>query len=317
MINVLAVDIGGTHFRAALFDSDGHPLLISEGTTEQSGGRDWMLNSIRERSQKLIGRAGCDVKACGISFGGPVNFTQQKVSSMHVAGWAGFELARWGKDNLGLECRVDNDANAGALGESLYGAGRGIESMVYVTISTGVGGGVVCHGEVLRGKDSLAGELGHIHVSDSGATCSCGGQGCLEAICSGTAIGLRGRELAREKPEILAKAIQFSFGDPERVTAEAIFRAATQGETGAVKIVREAATALARGIVSVVRILNPDRIVLGGGVALAGDVLLDPVHEALGELPVPTLRHSTEVVLAELGNLSPLYGAAALALILT
>lgn len=317
MTKVLAVDIGGTRFRVALVDAEGRRLLVSEGKTEPSGGRDWMLNAIRDRSKDLMAKANCDVRACGISFGGPVDFKQQRVSSMYVPGWAGFELARWVKDNLNYDCRVDNDANAGALGEFRYGAGRGTESMVYVTISTGVGGGVVFGGKVLRGKDSLAGELGHIPVSDSGAVCSCGGRGCLEAICSGTAIGLRGRELAREKPELLAKAIRFSSGDPEQITAEAIFRAAGEGETGALIVVQETARALARGLLDVIRILNPDRIVLGGGVALAGEVLLGPMRESLKELSVPKLRHSTEVRLAELGKYSPLQGAAAMALELT
>ena len=314
MINVLAVDIGGTRFRVGLFDAEGRRLFLSEGETELSGGRDWMLNEIRERAQDLIARVDEPVRACGISFGGPVDFKRQRVSSMHVPGWQGFELGRWVEDRLNLKCLVDNDANAGALGEFRYGAGRGTDSIVYLTISTGIGGGVVCRGGVLRGKDSMAGEFGHITVSGAGAVCSCGGRGCLETICSGTAIGLRGRGLARRKPEIMSRTIQLSSGDPEQITAEAIFRAAGEGETGALFIVRETARALARGLLVAIRVLNPDKIILGGGVALAGKVLLDPVHEFLDELSAPMLKYSTEVVQAELGNYSPLYGAAALAL---
>jgi len=314
MINMLAVDIGGTQFRVALFDSEGSRLLLSEGRTESSGGREWMLKEIQERAQDLIARVNDPVQACGISFGGPVDFKRQRVSSMHVSGWQGFELGRWVEDNLNIKCRVDNDANAGALGEFRYGAGRGTESIVYLTISTGIGGGVVCRGSVLRGKDSVAGEFGHIPVSDAGAICSCGGRGCLETICSGRAIGLRGRGLAREEPELMARTIQLSAGDPEQVTTEAIFRAASEGEAGALFIVREAAHTLARGLLVAIRVLNPEKIILGGGVALAGRVLLDPVREFLDEFSAPMLEHSTEIVQAELGNYSPLYGAAALAL---
>lgn len=314
MSNVLAVDIGGTHFRLALFDGEGRRLVFSEGRTELSRGRDWMLDQIRGRAQDLIARASSPVRACGVSFGGPVDFRHQRVSSMHVYGWRGFELARWVKDNLKLDCCVDNDANAGALGEFRYGAGQGAELIVYVTISTGVGAGVVCHGRIVRGKDSLAGELGHIPVSDAGATCSCGGQGCLETICSGAAIALRGRKLAEEKPEIMPRTIQLCSGDRRQITAETIFLAAGEGEKGSLLIVRDAARALARGFLVAIRLLNPDKIVLGGGVVRAGKVLLDPVHEFLDELSTPLLEHSTEVVPAELGNYSPLYGAAALAL---
>ncbi|HVB28395.1 MAG TPA: ROK family protein [Terriglobia bacterium] len=317
MTNVLAVDIGGTRFCVALFDAEGRRLLLSEGGTEPSGGRDWMLKEIHERAQGLIAKSEGPVEACGISFGGPVDFRQQQVSSMHVSGWRGFELAQWMKDSLSLKCRVDNDANAGALGEFRYGAGRGTESILYLTLSTGIGGGLVCRGEVHRGRDSMAGELGHIPVSDAGALCSCGGRGCLETICSGTAIGLRGRGLARRKPEVLPRTLEFSSGDPEQITAEAVFRAAGEGERGAQFIVREAARALARALLTAIRILNPDKIVLGGGVALAGRVLLDPVHEFLDEFSAPMLEYSTEVVQAELGKYSALYGAAALALELT
>ncbi len=314
MTKFLAVDIGGTHFRVSLFDAEGRRLLLSEGETEPSGGRDWMLNEICGRAQSLCARSDGPVKACGISFGGPVDFRHQRVSSMHVSGWQDFELAKWVENKLGIKCRVDNDANAGALGEFRYGAGRGAESLLYLTISTGIGGGILYRGDAVRGKDSMAGELGHIQVSEAGALCSCGGRGCLETVCSGTAIGLRGRELARRKPEILPKTLELSSGDPERIAAEAVFRAAGEGEAGAMFIVREAARALARVLLTAIRILNPDKIILGGGVALSGRILLDPVHEFLDEFSAPLLEHSTSIVQAELGKYSPLYGAAAMAI---
>jgi len=314
MSNVLAVDIGGTHFRVALFDAQGRRLVLSEGRTESSGGRDWMLNEVRERAQDLITRSDQPVRSCGVSFGGPVDYSRQQVSSMHVSGWRGFKLAQWVEDNLSLKSLVDNDANAGALGEFRYGAGRGTESVLYLTLSTGIGGGVVYGGGVLRGKDCMAGEVGHIPVSDAGALCSCGGRGCLETISSGTAIGLRGRGLARRKPEVMAKTMELASGDPERITAEIIFRAAGEGERSAQFIVREAARALAKALLISIRILNPEVIILGGGVALAGRLLLDPVHEFLEELPAPMLEHSTRVVRAELEKYSSLYGAAAMAL---
>lgn len=273
-----------------------------------------MLTEIRERAQDLIAKSDQTVQACGISFGGPVDFRRQQVSSMHVSGWRNFALAAWAEENLSLKSRVDNDANAGALGEFRFGAGRGAESILYLTLSTGIGGGLVCRGGVHRGRDSMAGELGHIPVSDAGALCSCGGRGCLETICSGTAIGLRGRGLARRKPEVVPRTLELSSGDPEKITAEMVFRAAGEGERGALFIVREAARALARGILIAVRLLNPDMIVLGGGVALSGSILLEPVHEYLDEFSAPMLEHSTKVVQAELGKLSPLYGAAALGL---
>ncbi|TAM81858.1 MAG: ROK family protein [Acidobacteria bacterium] len=317
MSNVLAVDIGGTHFRVALFDASGRRLLLSEGRTESAGGREWMLNEIRERAHDLVTKSGHPVQSCGISFGGPVDYRRQLVSSMHVSGWRGFRLGQWMEDNLSLKCCVDNDANAGALGEFHWGVGRGTESLLYLTISTGIGGGVVCGGRVHRGKDSMAGEVGHIQVSDAGTLCSCGARGCLETVCSGTAIGTRARGFARRKPEAMARTLALASGNPDQITAELVFRAAGEGEESAQLIVREAARALARALLTAIRILNPDVIVLGGGVALSGPTLLDPVHEYMDEFSAPMLEHSTKVVQAELGNYSPLHGAAAMALELT
>ncbi|HUZ45600.1 MAG TPA: ROK family protein [Terriglobia bacterium] len=312
MDSVLGIDIGGNNFRVGVFDREGRRLDLSEGRTDSSGGREWMLNEIHKRSQSLFGKAGRQVKACGISFGGPVDYERQQVSSMHVSGWQGFDLARWVKEKLQLDCLVDNDANAGALGEFRYGAGRGTHSILYVTLSTGIGGGVVCEDKLLHGRDSLAGELGHVPMSVAGAPCSCGGRGCLETLCSGTAIGLRGRGLAKNNPELMARTIELSSGDPDAITAQTVFQAASEGDQGAAFIVREAAGWLARGLLTAIRILNPDRIILGGGVALAGKHLLDPLHEHLATLDAPTLKYSTQIALAELGNYSPLYGAAAL-----
>jgi len=312
--NVLAVDIGGTHFRVALFDREGHRLVVSEGDTLHSGGRDWMLERVRESARALLEQTGCRVGACGISFGGPVDFQHQRVTSIHSPGWKNFSFAEWVGKNLNLPCLLDNDANAGALGEFRNGSGRGTEALVYVTLSTGVGAGLILNGKTYRGKDGLAGELGHIPISDSGITCSCGAAGCLESLCSGRAIAERAKERGWPRSDGLTHAPDSSEGRPPDITAKEIVQAASEGDTTALRIVREAAGWLARGLLTVVRILNPDRIILGGGLTLAGQVLIAPLHQCLAELASPTIGYSTEIVVAELGTYSPLYGAAALAL---
>jgi len=315
--NVLGVDIGGYLFRAGLFDQEGRRLLVLESDTLRSGGREWMLEQIRERCQALLAKTDFPVKACGISFGGPVDFQRQQVTSIHAPGWKGFPLAQWVQDTLNLPCQIDNDANAGALGEYHFGAGRGAQSMFYITLSTGVGGGLICNGKIFRGKDSLAGELGHVPVSDSGVPCSCGAVGCLETFCSGTAIAQRGREWGERRPEGVARMAELSGGKVSDITAKAVIQAAAEGDMAAAHILREAARWLARGLLMIIRIVNPDKIVLGGGVAQSGRVLLDPVRSFLKDFASPTIGYSTEIVLAELGAYSPLYGAAALALELT
>ena len=311
---VLAIDIGGTHFRIALFDRQGRQLEISEGETLRSGGRDWMLEQIRQRTLALLGQAGLTVGACGISFGGPVDFRYQKVTSVHSPGWKDFSFAPWVDANLHLPCLIDNDANAGALGEFRYGAGRGTEAMVYVTLSTGIGAGVILNGKIHRGKDGLAGELGHIPISEAGNTCSCGAVGCLESFSSGWAIAERGREWRRRRGDSLAALGDSSRSRSEGTTAREIARAAARGEQADLEIMRAAARSLARGLLTVIRILNPDRIILGGGLIQAGAVLLDPLRESLAKLASPTIGYSTEIATAGLGAYSPLYGAAAMAL---
>jgi glucokinase len=310
--NVIAIDIGGTQFRVGLFDHQGRRLLTSEGDTLRSGGREWMLAQLRERCLGFKERSDFPVEACGISFGGPVDFERQLVTSIHAPGWENFALSQWVQETLGVPARLDNDANAGALGELHFGAGRGAESLVYITLSTGIGGGFVFDGKIFRGKDSLAGEVGHLPVSDSGAICSCGARGCLETFCSGSAIAQRGREWALRRPESVARMIELSGGSADAITAKAVVQAAAEGDTAAGRIIREAARWLARAFLTVIRIVNPDRIILGGGVALAGNVLLEPVHESLEELSSPTIHYSTKIVLADLGAYSPLYGAAAM-----
>ena len=312
MNNVLAVDIGGTHFRTGLFDEQGRRLLVLEGDTDRVAGRDWMLGQLAARCRELMAQTDAPVKACGLSFGGPVDFLHQRVTSVHSSGWQGFELGKWVEQSLGIPCRLDNDANAGALGEYNYGAGRGAKSMVYITISTGIGSGIIYDGKLLRGRDYMAGEIGHIPVSDSGAQCSCGGRGCLESFISGGAIEARAREMAERRPEHAGRLVELSGGS--EITAKAVMQAAAEGDIAAVHIVRETTRWLARSLMMIIRILNPDVIVLGGGVSQSGAIFHDTLHTFLDELASPTITYSTEIVTAVLGTYSPLYGAAAMGL---
>ena len=310
MKNVLAVDIGGTHFRTGLFDEQGRRLLVLEGDTDRVAGREWMLNQLASRCRDLVAQTDAPVKSCGVSFGGPVNFPRQTVTSVHSAGWQDFELGKWIEQTLQIPCRLDNDANAGALGEYNFGAGKGAKSMVYITISTGIGSGIVYEGKLIRGKDHLAGELGHIPVADSGSLCSCGAKGCLESFSSGAAIEARAREWAERRPERMERMVELSGGG--MITARGLMQAVAEGDQAASQILKETARWLAHGMMMVIRILNPDIIVLGGGVAQSGELLLKALGSSLEELASPTISYSTEIVIGALGSYSALYGAAAM-----
>src|SRR5690348_6857092 len=310
--NVIAVDIGGTKCRAGLFDFRGRPLHLLEGNTVRAGGREWMLRQIRDWSQTLLRKTETNVKGCGISFGGPVDFAGQRVRSIHTPGWEDFPLAEWIKENLGLPCLLDNDGNCGALGEYLFGAGRGASSLVFLTISTGIGGGIVWEGKVHRGMDNIAGEFGHLPMADSPIICSCGARGCLETFCSGPAIARRARELAERRPDAMGCLAELC-AEPENITAKVVFQAAAAGDIAAQQIVDEAARWFARALLMIIRMINPEKIVLGGGVMQAGGILLDPLQRFLHEMSDSTIKFSTQILLSELGQNSQLYGAAALA----
>ncbi len=312
--NVVAVDIGGTRFRLGLFDDQGRRLLLSENETDRSGGREWMLGQIRTEYQALQEKSDQPIRGCGISFGGPVNFAGQRVTSIATPGWENFALSAWVRENLGVPCLLDNDANAGALGEYRFGAGRGAESMFYVTLSTGIGGGFVNQGKILRGKDTLAGEVGHLPMADSGPRCNCGARGCLEAFSSGSAIGQAAREWASRRSDTMLRMVELAGGEVDRVSAKEVAQAAAEGDPIARRIFHDAARWLGRGLLAVSRIVNPDKIVLGGGVSQAGKLLLGPIHEVMEERKSPALPVTTEIVIAELGTCSALYGAVALAL---
>jgi len=309
--NFIGVDIGGTQCRAGLFDYRGKPLHLLQGDTVRSGGREWMLRQIRDWSQTLLRKTETHVKGCGISFGGPVDFASQRVRSIHTPGWEDFPLAEWVKENLGLPCLVDNDGNCGALGEYFFGAGRGTHSIVFLTISTGIGGGIVWEGKIHRGRDNFAGEFGHLPMADSHILCSCGARGCLETFCSGPAIARRARELAERRPDAMGRLADL-YPDPENITARAVFQAAAEGDIAAQQIVNEAARWLARALLMAIRMINPDKIVLGGGVMQAGEVFLGPIRAFLQEMSASTIRYSTEIQASELGQNSQLYGAVAM-----
>jgi glucokinase len=314
MNNVIAMDIGGSTFRLGLFDAQGRRLLVSEGLTDRRGGREWMLEEITRRFQALKESSDSPIRSCGVSFGGPVDFAAQKVTSLATPGWQSFALTAWARETLAVPCLLDNDANAGALGEFHYGAGRGTQSMFYVTLSTGIGGGLIAAGEILRGKDSLAGEIGHLPMTDAGVICSCGARGCLETLASGSAIARTAQQWAERRPDAVTRTLEISGGPGENLTAKAVAQAAAEGDLAAGRIMRDAGRWLGRALLTVIRIVNPDKIVLGGGVAQAGKLLLDPIHEVIEELKSPMIPSTTEIVLAELGTYSPLYGAAAMAL---
>ena len=279
-MNTLAVDIGGTKFSMALFQ-DGRMIQRQTHATRRGGGREWMMEQIGSIANHWKKEAGFE--CCGIGFGGPVDFASQRVTvSNVVADWQDFPLALNLECELGVPVAIDNDGNLGALGESVYGAGVGCDPLFYVTISTGIGGGFISEGNVYRGADSFAGEIGHIAVKPGGPRCACGANGCLERLCSGL-------------------WLEADYGKPAKeLLSDPAF-------------VRRYVIDLAIGLKSVILLLNPARVVIGGGISKAGETLFGPLNAELRRQITNWSRARIDVVQATLGDDSVLFGALALA----
>lgn len=275
-MNTLAIDIGGTKFSIALFDGERMVQCESE-PTDRDGGREWMLARIA-----AIGRE-WPVDRCGIGFGGPVDYAQQRVAlSTHVGGWQDFDLTAWARETFGVPAIMDNDANVGGLGEAAYGAGKGYNPIFYMTLSTGIGGGIVDHGHVWRGADSYGGEIGHLNIRPDGPECLCGSHGCFERMCCGLWLE---RDHGRSAKELMQ--------EPAFVSRYVVD--------------------LARGLKAAIMLLNPARIVIGGGISKAGDALFAPLRTELRRQITGWSRARIDVVPAALGDQSVLYGALVLA----
>jgi glucokinase len=217
------------------------------------------------------------------------------------------------RDALGMPCQVDNDASMAAYGEFRFGAGRGYRHLLLVTVGTGLGGGIVADGRLFRGANGFAAEIGHIIVEPGGPLCGCGNRGCWEQVASGGAIGRVGREAVREHPHSILWRL--ADGDPSKVTGKVVTEAAQRGDEVSVGIVAEAGRRLGEGIAGLVNVLDPQVVVVGGGVIVAGDLLLDPARASyLEAVEGPEHRPRVPIVPAQLGNDAGAVGAATLAL---
>ncbi len=279
-MNTLAIDIGGTKFTLALFAGE-EMVLRETRRTDRTGGPRAMLGQI----EAIIGKWRHEhaVDRCGIGFGGPVDFAQQKVTlSTHVEGWAENPLVETVQELCGAPVIMDNDANVGALGEGIYGAGAEQRPLFYMTLSTGIGGGILTEHGVYRGADWYAGELGHITIRPGGPECLCGAYGCFERMCCGLWLE---RDHGRPAVELLTDA---AFVDSYVVD-------------------------LSLGLKAAIMILNPKRIVIGGGISKAGDALFVPLRQELRRQITAWSRARIDVQPAALADDSVLYGALALA----
>jgi len=308
---LLALDFGGTKLSAAVTAPGARAWLdrqqawSPQGATAQT---DWKL-ICRLARQMLRGQTPA---AIGVSFGGQVEAAGGVVRVQpHVPGWEGFRLAERLEAELGAPAVVENDGNAAALGEWRYGAGQGCQSLLYVTVSTGVGGGWIFNGRLWHGADDLAGEIGHLVLQPDGPLCACGKRGCVEALAAGPYLAARAREALQVDPDSSPTLLSLVQGNLDSLTAEHVALAAQAGDALAWQLLSEAGRALGRGIAMALVLMNPERVVVGGGVAKSGERYWQVMREAAAARALAGAR--VEILPAALGDDAPLWGAAALA----
>lgn len=306
---VVAIDIGGSRIRVALVSEVGD--LLGKVTFPNRGTIDptQAITQLQDTVRQLISSVGIDkIAAIGCGVPGPVDPRRGVIlTPPNLPGWWELPIKSI-LEEWGVPVHIGNDANVAALGEHRFGAGKGIDDLIYITVSTGIGTGIMVKGQLLLGYQGLGGEAGHMTIDPDGPACGCGKKGCLEALASGTAVARQ----ARERLNRGVSSVIPHFGEAGEITSEAVAAAARAGDSLAKDIMEEAATSLAIGVVNLVHIFDPQTVIIGGGVSGVGDLLFGPVRRAVEREAMPPYKR-VPIVPAQLGEEAGLYGAVALA----
>jgi glucokinase len=312
---LLGIEIGGTKLQLGLGEGDGQLHALWRGAVEPANGADGIRAQIQAALPDLLTQAGVgrgDLKGVGIGFGGPVDdATQTVIKSHQIPGWDNFPLARWLSDLLSLPAALGNDADVAGLAEALFGAGQGLSPVFYVTVGTGIGGGLIINGDIYRGVGKGAAEIGHLAVWHF--TSHAARRGPLESLASGWGIAASAEELLAEKPDLdcLLRHLQQTKG---RLSAEDVAAAARQYDPLAREALHVALDELAFGLCQVIALLCPRRIVIGGGVSLMGaDLFFEPLRKKVAEHVFRPFAACYDIVPAALGEEVVVHGALALA----
>ncbi len=303
----VGIDIGGTKIAGALVDIDGNIVAESKVPTPAQD-PDALVDAVVALVTELsLGR---EVLGVGVAAAGFIDADQSNIIYAPNLSWRNEPFKAKLQAKLPLPVIIENDANAAAWAEFRYGAGKGFQHMVMLTIGTGVGGAVIVNGQMLRGGFGIAGELGHLRVVPNGKLCGCGQHGCLESYGSGTALLKAAKELASSDLEIGSRLRELEAQAGE-LTGAQVYTAILEKDPGALQILTELGTWLGEAIGSLTAVLDPQVVVIGGGVSAAGDLLLNPIREAyLAHLPARGFRPELEIKGAEFVNDAGVVGAA-------
>ena len=302
---IIAIDIGGTQLRLALFENNA--IVAREALpTNVAGGPSGVMDQIDMLIDGLCPAGSrADIIGIGLSLAGPIDTVAAKVTRIPtLPGWDGFPVGRALAERTGIPAFVENDAIAATLGEWRHGAGRGARNIVYLTVSTGIGGGAVVDGNLLHGRKGIAGHLGHMRMAQEGPICPCGMTGCFEAFASGLALRDRALDAASGSRFLSTMA---------DIDARHVFDGARAGDQTCMDLVAGEAMYLGQGITSVIHMFSPERVIMGGGLSNAFDLLEGGIHDVIRRDAMPPFK-DVPVVKAGLGGDSGLFGAARLVL---
>ncbi len=312
---ILGIDLGGTKILTSIVNSKGEMLSRDHSLTPAAKGSEGVIRAILASAERALHGASIAIdRVSGVGIGAP-GLADPKTgilfTSPNLPGWEDVPLRDILQAKLKKSTFLINDGNAGALGEYYFGAAKGAAHFVYVTISTGIGGGIVIDGKILNGCQGMAGEIGHMTIADEGPPCHCGNRGCWEALASGTALA----NAAKKRIEMgeATAILGFAEGKIENVTAKTVQSAAEKGDPLANRLILKTAYYFGVGLANLVNILNPEMIVIGGGLSNLGDRLLKPAYEAAEKRAFNRAYRAVRFVPAALGRNSGVLGAAAYA----
>ncbi|WP_049731123.1 ROK family protein [Rhizobium ecuadorense] len=304
----IGIDLGGTQVRAALVDEQGRILMRLAEPTDALAGPDRVLAQICGLADRLLAASKtASVVGVGVSAPGPLDTVAGVATDIPtLSGFVDFPLKAELQARFPFPVDLENDAIAAAIGEWQFGIGKGLDNLVYVTVSTGIGGGVISDGRVVRGRKGMAAHVGHMSVMPNGDPCPCGNRGCFEAYGSGPAFARRAQMRALESRDTMLGS------NGGAIDSRSVFAAARNGDRLANQLVDEEAEILGRGFTSLIHIFSPDIIVMGGGLSHEFDRLQPGIQAYIGQWAMPAFK-DVKVMLAALDQNSGLVGAAALA----
>jgi len=310
----IGLDLGGTKIAACLMDKSGQIVMKTTFPTLAEEGPDAVISRMKSIVYEIMSRADItkrDVVAMGVCSPGPLDTEKGVVlNPPNLPGWVEVPLKDVLYKEFWLPLTLENDANAAAMGENLYGAGKGFKNFMYITISTGIGGGVITGGKLYRGANGNAVEIGHTTINFQGPLCGCGNNGCWEAYASGSALARFAREAIVGGKKTMIKDIA---GDEKGIKAEHVFEAAREGDDFARELVAREGFYLGVGLANMVNSFNPDCIAIGGGLSREWDLLYESMIKVMREKALKANTENLQIVRAKLDVDASVIGAAAIA----